>query len=462
MASVVACDHARVASDTPANRAPAEEQQGFAATLTREGDVWIVHYRFSEPQTALLFDTAHGDYRTSYWTPLDEGVQLENLDGLDGLFFEVPAQEVRLQIRRPSSRVAGTRPFLKFSDNSLAFYSGQLALLTVDSRVAAEALHGDLSLWHGQQPPVFVTFEANGPIVTDRRETPERVTVTAHLGAGPYIYDGPIPVIRTDASIMVVDPGLPEWLRVGVPKNLAAVDEALKGRWQTDIPDAVNLLAWEGPGEEWHNTGRAEGSQIAMSILGTRYLQPNQEVLADLIWFFAHERAHHFQLRPGVPIEEWPLEGAADMMATIVLADLSLIDQRGLQRRYARVQHQCAQELAQGPLDQLQGAHACGELLSLGTLNIIPNHDFFGFWRDLLAGAESQGARVDTSFYLYVLRKEGIDETILAAIQRFTSESHTDPDTATIELLQIFGLEPIYEREAGLQALDIVLPPEQP
>jgi hypothetical protein len=389
---LVACDRGSAASDVlaiPAEEQP-REQAEFAATLTREGDSWIVHYRFSDPQSALLFDTAHGDYRTTHWTPLDQGTELVNIDGLDGLFFDPPAREARLRIRPPTRQVKGTRPFLRFSDDSLAFYSGQLALLTVDSREAAAALRGDLSQWHGRQPPVLVTFEADGPIVADRSETPNRVTVTAHLGAGPYLYAGPIPVVRTDASIMVLDPGLPEWLAARVPEDLAAVDAALEQRWRSDIPDAVNLLAWEGPGDDWQNTGRAENPQIAMSIRGSRYLQPDPEILVDLIWFFAHERAHHFQLGPKVRIEEWPLEGGADTMATVVLADLGLLDQRALQRRYARVQHECARELARGPLDSQRGTRACGDLLSLGTLNILPNHDLFGFWGELLAATRTR------------------------------------------------------------------------
>lgn len=451
-----ACELNRVAPEASVTRAPAGE---FSATLTRDRDSWIVHYRFPEQQSALLFDTTHGDYRTTHWTPLDQGAELVNIDGLDALFFERPTQEARLRIRPPTKQVDGTLPFLRFSDDSLAFYTGQLALLTVDGREAAEALHGDLSRWHGQQPPVFVTFEADGAIVADRRETLNRVTVAAHLGAGPYLYPGPIPVIRTDGSIMVLDPGLPEWLRGRLPEDLAAVDAALEKRWRSDIPDAVSLLAWGGPGDDWQNIGRAEGSQITMSILGSRYLRPDPEALADLIWFFAHERAHHFQLEPGIQIEEWLLEGAADTMATVILADLGLLNQRALHRRYARVQHQCARELAQGPLDSRRGTHACGDLISLGTLASLPNHDIFGFWRDLLETAKAQGAWVDTSFYLYALQREEIDESVLTAMQRFVTESHADPDVATIDLLESLGLKPVYDRESGLQALDIELPP---
>jgi hypothetical protein len=76
-----------------------------------------------------------------------------------------------------------------------------------------------------------------------------------------------------------------------------------------------------------------------------------------------------------------------------------------------------------------------------------------------LAAARAQGARIDTSFYLYVLGRAGIDESALTAIQQFVTESHADPNAATIDLLEGFGLNPVYDREAGLQSLDIVLPP---
>lgn len=465
VAVVAACGHGRGTSEgsvrASAECAATREQPEYSATLTRDDESWIVHYRFSDPQSALLFDTTHGSYRTTHWTPLDEGIELVNLNGLDGLFFDPPACEARLRIRPPTGQVTGTRPFLRFSDHSVAFYTGQLALLTVDSRESAQALHGDLSRWHGRQPPLLVDFESKGPVVADGKETPNLARVTAHLGAGPYIYPGPIPAIRTSKSIIVLDPGLPEWLRTRVPEDLAAVDAALEQRWQSDIPDAVNLLAWEGPADDWENSGRAVGSQITMSIRGSRYLQPDPEVVADLIWFFAHERTHHFQLASGISIEKWALEGSADTMATVILADLGLFDQRSLQRRYARVQYECAQALARGPLDSQSGggAYACGDLISLGTMHLLPSQDLFGFWRELLATAKAQDARVDTSFYVYVLRREGIDDGILSTIERFVTESHPDPDAATIDLLDAMGLDPVFDSEAGLRALDVVLPP---
>lgn len=142
---MLACEHDRVAPEASATRVPARasvarEQAEYAATLTQDNETWIVHYRFLEPQSALLFDTTHGRYRTTYWTPLDKGAELVNIGGIDGLFFDPPVRETRLRIRPPIGPVEGTRPFLRFSDQSLAFYAGQLALLTVDSREAAEAL----------------------------------------------------------------------------------------------------------------------------------------------------------------------------------------------------------------------------------------------------------------------------------------------------------------------------------
>lgn len=460
LSGVVACKHGHE-TPQPATPAPVaengerHEQPEFAVTLTRDGESWIAHYEFADPQTALLFDTMHGAYRTSHWQPLDAGVELVNLDGIDGMFFSQPRREVRLAIRppNPTEAVPGTRPFLRFSDGSEAFYTGQLALLTVESRAVAEALHGDLRQWKGRQPPVEVTFTGDGPVVTDRRETPETVTVTAQLGAGPYVYPGPIPAIHTEAAVLVLDPGLPAWLRDRLPADLAAIDGALERRWQVDVPDAVDLLAWEGPGDDWHNVGRAEGSQITTSILGSRYLEPDTEAVTDLLWFFAHERAHHFQLAAEVPIEEWVLEGGADAMATLVLADLEVLDARAIRRRYERVEHACVGQLGRGPLagSRGPGTPACGDLLTLATAQALPDHDLFRFWRDLLGEASGQGARVDTSFYVYFLRREGVAEPLADAIERFATEAHADPEAATAGLLDAVGLRP-----------DIVLPPPPP
>ena len=122
----------------------------YTATRTRDVAAWIVHYRFPTSTSALLFDTQHGSYRTDSWTPLDEGTELVSLSGLDGVFFDPPVSEARFQVRPPDEPPPGTAPFLRFSDGSDAFYTGQLALLTIDSRQSAEALEGSLRAWRGE------------------------------------------------------------------------------------------------------------------------------------------------------------------------------------------------------------------------------------------------------------------------------------------------------------------------
>ena len=175
LTALLACHAGR----TTSTRSSVDPAAGYTATLTRDGGSWIVDYQFPEPQSALLFDTQHGAYRTRYWTPLDARTKLVNLDGL---FFDVPVREARIRIRPPTEPVAGTRPFLRFSDGSLAFYTGQLALLTVEDRRAAEALHGDSSSWHGHLKalklwPQGNTWGGGGVFYRDAKQAPPNVAL---------------------------------------------------------------------------------------------------------------------------------------------------------------------------------------------------------------------------------------------------------------------------------------------
>ena len=148
-------------------------------------------------------------------------------------------------------------------------------------------------------------------------------------------------------------------------------------------------------------------------------------------------------------------------MATVILSDLGLLDPAAIQRRYAAVQRTCARSLAGRTVSGMRGpgAYACGELLSISTMAALPDADLFGFWRRLLRAASEQGARIDTSFYLYALGREGVSPELITAMERFTSEVHADPDQATLDLLTAAGLDPEFDAEADvLRTIQVSFP----
>ncbi len=425
---------AKVAAPAPAGD-PAEPV--ITADVRLQAGAWQVTYTFVPPQSALLFDTSHGDYRTSSWTP-GPGVALENLDGLDGMFFAEPAHTASFTIQPPTSRTEGTPPLLSFSDGSLALFTGQLAVLTVDSREAAVALRGNLGAWRGEQPPVAVRVSGDVPLVGPDGPG-DVIEVTAHRGGGPYVYAGTLEPIA-DA---MVDPGLPDWVEQAFHSYMPQVQAALARRWGQDIAPPMLMLAWAGAEGGLLNRGRADGRQISMVIQGAPYLTEERAVLADLVWFFSHELVHHHQFVEDGEGDSWMIEGLADTLATATLVDVGLYDQATLERRYWQVARTCARTLHGRALQGARGriAYVCGDLVGVAMLGMLPEGDLAGVFKAARAAA---GGEVSLEALVEALAARGVPAAATHAISHFVTAEHADSDLAIRELLEAAGRAPVY------------------
>lgn len=416
---------------------PAADLDRWVADVAFDGERWHVAYSFPVAQRALLFDSAHGTYRATHWSSVP-AVSLESLHGLDGLFFEAPATAVRFDITPPATATEGTTAFVPFSDGTHAFWAGQLALLTVESREAAAALGGNLRAWRGQQPEIHVRVRSDTPLIGPDGAG-QRFTGLAHQGHGPFFYAG-----HSDDPMLIVDPGLPDWVKTAFRGRMPEVQRVLEGMWTQRLPRPQLMLAWGGGTGSWSNRGRAEDRQIVMLIQGEQYLETDVGLLGDLVWFFAHEMTHlHQFVDHGDDAESWMIEGFADTMATHVLVRIGLWNHAALERRYWSVARECARELSKGALAAARGrvAYVCGDLVGVALMALLPDHDLARLWKETRRGAH-QG--VTRARLLETARRLGASEEGLAGVDAFVTGDHGDTDRAIASLLESARLDPKY------------------
>lgn len=433
-------------ASTPREVAP-DHGDRWIADLSFEGGQWSVTYHFPAPQSALLFDSAHGAYRVAHWSASRE-ISLENLFGLDGMFFDEPRTTARFSIDRPPQVTEGTTAFVPFSDGSQAIWAGQLALLTVASREAAEALGGDLSAWRGEQPLVHVRVNSDVPLLGPEG-VGRRLEGTAHRGRGPFFYAGAnIDRTSLEGSAMVIDPGLPAWVQAAFRVRMPEVQAVLAQRWSHSLSSLQLMLAWGGGVGPWSNRGRAEGRQIVMLVGGVEYLKEDPRLLGELVWFFAHEMTHLHQFADEGDGEPWMIEGFADTMATDVLVTLGLWNDAVLERRYWSVARECAQLLAHGPLAGARGrvGYVCGDLVGVALMSLLPDRNLARLWEEARSktGSTHDAGSVTMGRLLEAARELGASERGLAAVEAFVTGEHDDTDAAIRTLLDHAGLEPRY------------------
>ncbi|MCB9672462.1 MAG: hypothetical protein H6736_13680 [Alphaproteobacteria bacterium] len=420
---------------------PATDTPEYAAVVVAAKDGWEVELRFRDPQTAVLFDTSHGPWRTS-WEALGGG-RIEAHHGLDLLVLDPPGTSARFRVAMDAD-ASGTPPLVRFSDGSTAFYTGQLALLTVESREAAIALQGDLRGWTGTQPPVEV--EVRGAAIIGPDGAAQTVRAVAHQGTGPYVYSGGL---RPEAG-RLADPGLPDPVAQAFSDDSPGVRRHLESRWGAPIPEPSLWLAWGGPEGDLRNVGRAEGRQIVMSVQGAPYLDPEPD-LDPLVWFFAHELTHHHQRLGGVRWPTWMAEGFADLGATEALFALGRYERSDLERRYWSVSRECARLLTGRTLASSRGrvAYVCGDVAGLAVQGLLPDRDLPALWAVL---AEDPDQDVTTDDLVAALVARGADPDGAEAVRTFVEGRHEDTDAAIQAVLEAAGREPHYV-EGSLSSL---------
>lgn len=407
------------------------------AELALKNGQWTVTFRFSEEREAWLFDTSHGDYRTKHWRQA-KGARIEQHGGIDVLVLEPPATEASFVLDLPAKIPDGPLPFLRFSDASTAVFSGQFALLTVENLEAAIELDGNLGRWRGQQPAVEVEVSSDAPMLIDHGVVREPTVVVARYGSGPYIYSGNLSVNNG----VLLDPALPTWLQESFVDDFERVQSALNRRWGSAAPQPTIMFSWDPGGGKVLNRGRAEGSQILMTVRGDAYLQPStDDVLTDLLWFFAHELTHHHQFVDGKNGPSWLIEGLADTVATAVLVDLKMTNRAALERRYWSVAEECENQMRRGPIDGARGrvAHVCGDLAGLMSASLLSDKDLGAAWQQAFERGE-----VTTESWLETLDARGASREGVEALRGFLQETNTqEPMTAIEAAMRKSGLEPI-------------------
>ncbi len=446
---------------------PRQEPTPWSAAVTLDKGAWAVAYQFDAERTALLFDASSN--RPHHWLATESGTHIEDLEGLEALFFERPSATARFAIALDPLAAPGSPvPLLQFSDGSSAIHLGQFPVLTVGSRAEAEALHGNLGDWRGEQPTFEVALSTDQPMwLPDGSQATNSARIQVR-GGGGYVYAGSIAPVELAAVTAIVDPGLPAWLQSRFAADITRVYDSHRNRWQHSAEKAMVLLAYGGDtlseddqkySDSFRNMGYASGTQISMAIRGPAYREANPKALRDLLWFFAHEAAHQFQFQGGVRREagaDWMHEGAANTMALAVLYDMGLVDKSALERRYWKTHKQCVSELHDGPLRGKRGraGYVCGDLFAQMTAASLPSDDLFSFWNAFRAVAQREDdGELTASRYFALLRARGASQAFVEQLEALIGTQVASPEAALAEAMKAAGLAPHFADDGGLSQM---------
>lgn len=437
--------------------APASAQRATAPALSvqvqRAGDAWTAELALPRPARAWVFArsplTEHGarPWRQPRWTVETPGITIERRGFYDLLVGTngrpVPAR-VRIRFTPPPDRMAGDYdPALVFSDGAVALYSRQFDAFPTDDLAAVARLEPGAELpWSTAR----VTWrDRAGPVLAGGRRL--AAAAVRSEGEGTYIlFGGRAPVVTPDLAL-VIDPGLPAWLRTSIaeatPGILARYTAAL-GPWPGGRPTI--MVSWAGatPGIASMGGGALPGL-IVMRFEGEGVLGGNAEARQSNLWFIAHEAAH-FWLGQTVRYESardgWITEGGAELLAfrAVAAADPAYDPRAPLQAAVDDcVSLSTGRSIASAnERNEHRAYYACGAVFAL-VAEASSRRPFTAFVRALIDANRRDGI-VSRAEWLALLTRVSGDPSLARDIGRMVDEGAADPKAAIASLFTRAGV----------------------
>jgi len=427
----------------------------LGVTLTpSSADEWHVEYTVSPPVESLVFARGQGDYRRDSWSLDGSFFVIERLGATDRIrrLDNMPFTSFSARLTPVTDKPPGDyTPFVRFSDGSMAVFTGQF-VAGVPTKDTAEDFADGVGYDNAVAPidPTITLEPGNIGRMVVRADVVEEST-ELELMEGEYVYFGHAGTIQTPMLTAVTDDATPAWLRDHLYDTLAATYEYFGYRLGA-LPGGKPFLltAFRSlEGGYVSSVGGVIGSQLIIDLGVGEQVPDTPESRQFMARFFAHESAHLWHTGGGVPAAgpgSWMHEGSADAMAWLALAELQLDPPTATLGLFQEAANECVGYLAEGPLreagrrNEFQAYYACGAVIALATHGLMRarGRDLFDFWRGLLnsgAGGEDE-LRVDY-YYLQVAQLEAGFDT---EVQAFTEQSHDDPAAAVIGLLDAAGI----------------------
>lgn len=423
--SACATDHQRVAAPM------------IVVTRDAEAGYWRATYELTEPASELRFERT--PFRTGVFEVLTEGFTIVREGDTDIVRASgAPAQHIVVRFPEHTKELEKEYDFFqKFSDGSVAIYTGHLLVRTSKDADLIRNFHF--------VPPRGQHVVAGGKVANGPTEWIDRE------GEGAYIYIGSIAPTETAGLVSIIDPGLPSWLRDDTHKALPRLFDFYTERLGASPLERPLILfnSVDRGASGYSYKGGTLPGQIQLTVDGAAWKERSDDALLQLLHFLAHESAHLWNgrviLYDGTE-DSWMHEGSADAMAERALRELGYADRDAYLGAQAEALNICRSGLGSFPLrdaakrNAFQLYYACGNALSLYTERAVASRDLFAFWKSLIARVRTSGrTKYDASDYYATMSAAGASAEDVAALQHFVSG--TASAAALADLLRAKGVQ---------------------
>lgn len=335
-------------------------------------DRWRVHYQLNRPVRGLFFPRSRHRYRVASWklTP-DQEVRWGEFRGKEVLLpgpSGQPISQVTLEMATDTTeRPSDYRLHYRYTDGSRLLNTAHLEIRPLSCGERSHCENSDLlySREHVRYLWELIPGAGRRVALLDRyQEGPLKWRQPDYgFDLGTYAYFGNLSLDQKVRHQLLLDPGLPSWMRTMTRDFLGKVFAfyaKMTGK-ELEIRPLV-LVSYEAanPPASGHTLsslarkGGAVGGVMQLHAQGEGWAEESDEVRRHWAKFLAHEAFHfwnglmyHYRLGAS---ERWLSEGSADYFAYVVLNTFGMMDQTEMNRVMANAANRCVIGLYGRPL----------------------------------------------------------------------------------------------------------------
>ncbi|MCB0378425.1 MAG: hypothetical protein KDD33_08030 [Bdellovibrionales bacterium] len=426
---------------------PVDEQFVTIVIKHTEPEVWTANYKLTKPVAKLFFSRDQNVFRHKFFkfANSDFMIKIENGKEIvirkDGSKFE----EFKFSFTPYTDFLKQDYEFsLPFSDSSYAIYTGHFSVRTEHHDKIKEQFH-------------IVPLKKEKLVFDGKSFKEQQIWVPKGDMESTYIYFGNAAPTESAQLGLLMDPGIPKWLKNSADKALPKIFELFGDEFQY-TPDPTPFVIASAGDMNKDKVSRIGGGSapgwVHFNISGKGWKKPSKDLEERFIYVIAHEGMHQFQGRANKDYlrEGWLMEGSADYFSQWAMYKLGQITLSRLKEKISKSANQCVSILEEDPYilgnpsknSNYTATYACGRVLHEAIHMVIAKKDpkgMISLWKKLYEKAKSNNGYFIPKSYFEILKEMGIKGSYINAAHEFIYSKQGNPRESIKNLFDMSGLK---------------------
>lgn len=422
-----------------ANPRPLTAQVTLSAHIAAKAQPAVdADYRLSRPVQKLDFSRTARGLREKMWTLDTPGIAFRD-DSIVSTNNH-PFSHFKFHVS-PYTRLVNLNyaPAVVFADRSLALFTGYFNIAGDSPNTSFRFTNHDSPVLVYGQPVAGISAK-----------------IRFH-NDGSFVYFGKLKPVKTQNSILILDPSLPQWIAKALTADIPDIIAFYSRQLHSNLPRRTFILfTWMDRQQQGGTSYKGDSldDNISFTVSGAEWATADAENRESLARLIAHELAHQWNAHLFLPQDwtanggNWLPEGQAEFSANQTAYHFGWLGKQDLLRNYTTDINNCLLAPDDKPVSQQNwnnnAIYGCGvtfNLLAEAALQKhVPKYSFFDLWHAIYTDAGRNHHQYSAATYLNNLRRMSGDAGLADAIDTVSTKSAIHKNQLLLSALQRLGV----------------------